>query len=215
MKRFFTVLSITLHGLSYAQEGFKFAYSDSEYNVYIKEEGDNEAWVNYEKKIKTYKNKQGKYVRAGGGRLLSLDKYNCKDKTSSTKAIIQYGKNGKVESQVDYGYFTNKGSIVPNTNGELIFDIICGNKNYPEDDYKNGFEEGYIDVMCDEYILKAQVERGKSEVSANDTDCPYLDNIPFVLFQKDISKIYGYDYFSAGYDKGMEMGKNRIRKKIK
>lgn len=132
MRKFFTICVAFLSVVAFGQD-FKFAFKSDKTNIYIKEEGNGKAWVKYVDQIRTIKNKKGKYVKVGGETFMTYDRYDCKNKTTSSKAYIKYNRNGNVVDSYDYGFFTNEKSIIPGTVGEGILDIVCGWADYDED----------------------------------------------------------------------------------
>lgn len=127
------VLAILVMGLvsiqGYAQEGFTYAFSvkDGEYYYKIKRDTSfglsKEVWIMDIEKPKTIKNKKGKYVKTGGGKILHLMDISCSSQTYQIKSSVKYNSKGKVISSDNSPSFSEY--IVPGTVMEGLYDEIC------------------------------------------------------------------------------------------
>lgn len=74
-------------------------------------------------KPRTIKNKKGKYVKTGGGKILQLMDISCSSQTYQIKSGVRYNSKGEVIASDNFGDFPK--NIVPGTVMESLYDEIC------------------------------------------------------------------------------------------
>lgn len=135
------VLAILVMGLvsiqGYAQERFTYAFSSGGTDYYYKIKRDNsnddylglsklfpkEVWIMRIEEPRTIKNKKGKYVKTGGGKILQLMDISCSSQTYQIKSSVKYNSKGEVISSDDFGHFPK--NIPPGSVIEGLYDEIC------------------------------------------------------------------------------------------
>lgn len=127
------VLAILVMGLvsiqGYAQEGFTYAFSSRGTDYYYKIKRDNslglskQVWVMRIEEPKTIRNKKGKYVKKGGGKILELIEISCSSQEVETKSIVKYNSKGEIIWSKDFPSFPEY--IVPGSVMEALYDEIC------------------------------------------------------------------------------------------
>lgn len=134
------VLAILVMGLvsiqGYAQEGFTYYGTSSrgtDYYYKIKSDKSSddlglskwskEVWIMSIDKPRTIKNKKGKYVKTGGGKILDLIDMYCSSQKYQIKSSIEYNSKGKVIWSKDFPSFPEY--IVPGSVMETLYDEIC------------------------------------------------------------------------------------------
>jgi len=82
----------------------------------------------YPKKI--IRNKKGEKVTVGGNYEMTLLRIYCKDKSIEIIATNTYNRNGEISHKYEPSeYQIEKMRVIPDSFGECVFDLICGNES--------------------------------------------------------------------------------------
>lgn len=141
MKRFlFSIVTIMFCQLFSAQDDFKLAFeTEIGTQYYIKELGNYKAWVKSEQKTKTVKSKKtGKYIKSGGDVLIEYWDCNCSDNKYSIESTAKYNRKGELLYKYDADVYRER--AIPGTVAEGIIEIVCGHREYLEDERQKELE---------------------------------------------------------------------------
>jgi len=74
------------------------------------------------------RNKKGEKVTVGGNYEMTLLRIYCKDKSIAILASYSYNKNGEMSRSYEPSeYQIEKMRVIPDSLGEYVFDLVCGN----------------------------------------------------------------------------------------
>ncbi len=131
MRKILILFTIILSAYLYSQqEGFQYATTDKKgIDYYYKLERNNlygmsqKVWIKYAAESKQVKNKKGKLINSGGGKVLTLFDISCQYNTYQILNTIKYNKKGEVIWSNNIPSTTE--NVVPGSLIEGIYEVIC------------------------------------------------------------------------------------------
>lgn len=131
MRKILILFTIVLSAYLHSQQNvFQYATTDKKgVDYYYKLEGNSlygisqKVWIKYTAESKQVKNKKGKLISSGGGKVLTLFDISCQNNTYQILNTIKYNKHGEViwsnniPSSIE--------NVVPDSLMEGIYETIC------------------------------------------------------------------------------------------
>lgn len=173
MKKIYLILFLISTYTHVLAQEFKLAFTSGNDKYFIREEGNNEAWLKEIRPLKKIKNKAGKWISTGGGFTLHYIKCNKNNRTYAIGETIIYDAKGNVKNRVEGSlYLTNK--IIPDSIIEGVCKVIFNEEQYEKDinqekldktlgdlddfvdrydNHREGFVQGYLEEKCKPYTI--------------------------------------------------------------
>ncbi|AZA87550.1 hypothetical protein EG349_12480 [Chryseobacterium shandongense] len=134
MRKILLQFAVILSAYLYSQQGgFQYATTDNKgVDYYFKLEGSNlyglsqKVWIKYTAESRKIKNKKGKLINSGGGKVLTLFDISCQYNTYQILNTIKYNKNGDVIWSNNIPSSTE--NVVAGSVMEGIYEAICAKK---------------------------------------------------------------------------------------